>query len=502
MKNRRLKLYFIVLFFLLILIFFGKGLNNYFLGDDWFHLNITQINNLREFFNFFNPFKNPQQTAFYRPIPNQLFFFLNQSLFGFRPFYYHLSIYLLYIASIYLFNRLLIILNFSQKSRHLAILIFALSATHFTRLFFISAGQEVFMVFFVLLYLVLFLTEKNRLKIKAQLCLVLALLSKDTAVIAPIILFFLKNKNLLINSNDLKNTHKIKQFIVKNLDFLLSLFFVCFYLFIRFYLFDQHMLGDEAYHFSFSIKEIVTSTYFYFWWLLGAPELIQDYMPKFYLFLPRFFSDFGWFAYLIIILSILLLVLLIINFVINFKSLKHLSRLKKIFFAFIFIFIGLLPVIFLPKHRFTIQLGLPMLGMAMLLAIFLDSHKKQSLTIVTVLIFLALNFASIKMSEKSHYSITRAHIAEKAFDYFTTHYPKMEPNSIVFITNGQTVGHDVASWGSSRQVAFALWHDNFIQALYKDKTIRMEYEDLPKDDLADILADEKTIYVSAEEFLN
>ncbi len=163
-ENSRNRFYFVLLLFFLILIFFVRGIDNYFLGDDWFHLNITQISNWQEFLNFFNPLANPQQAAFYRPIPTQLFFFLVQSLFGLKPFYYHLPIYLLYIASIYLFNRLLIILNFSQRSRYISTFIFGLSATHFTRLYFISANNEVFMLFFVLLYLILFLTEKKTYK--------------------------------------------------------------------------------------------------------------------------------------------------------------------------------------------------------------------------------------------------------------------------------------------------------------------------------------------------
>ena len=70
---------------------FAQSLNNYFGGDDWFHLNVSQIKNFSEFLNFFNPLPNPQMTAFYRPLPNQFFFFINQSLFGLRPFFLSLA---------------------------------------------------------------------------------------------------------------------------------------------------------------------------------------------------------------------------------------------------------------------------------------------------------------------------------------------------------------------------------------------------------------------------
>lgn len=492
-----------ILLFAFIIIFFAQGINNYFLGDDWFHLNITQINNWREFLNFFNPLENPQQTAFYRPIPNQLFFFLIQSFFGLKPFYYHLPIYLLYLSSIYLFNRLLMLLNFPKNSRWLALFIYGLSATHFTRLFFISAAQEVFMIFFVLLYFLFFLTEKGRFKIKAQLSLIAALLSKDTAIVAPIIMFFMQNQDFLFNKNARKAKFKIDQLFNKNLNFFISALLVLVYLFIRFFVFNQRMIEDQAYQLNFSIKEAITSVYFYFWWLIGAPELIQDYMPKFYLFLPRFFTDFGKNAYLLIFLALFLLGLLIINFVISYKKIKNIKSLKKIFLALIFIFFGLLPFIFLPKHRFAIQLALPMLGMAMFLATILSAHKKLFLTITTLIAFLALNFLSIKMSEKSHYSITRAHISEKASNYFSDNYPQIKSNTTFFITNGQTAGHEIANWGSSRQIAFALWHDNFIQAFYKDKSLKMEFEDLvDPHSLAKLKENNQVIYISAEELID
>lgn len=186
-----------------------------------------------------------------------------------------------------------------------------------------------------------------------------------------------------------------------------------------------------------------------------------------------------------------------------YKQIKKIKNLKKILLAFIFIFFGLLPVIFLPNHRFTIQLGLPILGLAMFLAVILDSHKKTYLTYLTVLIFLSLNFLNIKMSEKSHYSIARAKISEKVSNYFLSNYHQIEPNTVFFLTNGQTIGHEIANWGSSRQIAFALWHENFIQAFYKDKTLKMKYEDF--NDINSLLLTEnpnQVIYISAEEFLN
>lgn len=462
------------LILILTSLFFGQSLNNYFGGDDWFHLNVSQIKNFSEFLNFFNPLPNPQMTAFYRPLPNQFFFFLNQSLFGLQPFFYHLPVYLMFLGTIYLFYQLLKKLNFSQKEINLATIFYALSATHFTQLYFISANQEIMMVFFVLLYL---LASLKRRKIWAQIFLLLALLSKDTAVVAPIILVTIKLIEEKVNFKKI-NFNWLKSFWQKNYDLIFSGILVLTYLYVRLFLFHSPGLEDSSYQLNFSPKLMLNSFYFYCWWLLGAPELIQDYMPKVYAFLPRFFTNFPFQGKLIISFGLLFLLTLIIIFLKNWRKIWNLENGQKNLYGLTFLSLGLLPVIFLPQHKFTIQLGLPMLGMAIILSLIIAKNRRKWLAIFATTLFLIFNFTTVKMTEKTHYSLQRSKIARKAVNYFNHFYPQLPSGQIIYIVNAKTTGSEIKTWGSSKQVAYALWQENFIQVFYHDKTLQMKFEDL------------------------
>ena len=490
------KKYWLTIFiFIFTSLFFAKSLTNYFGGDDWFHLNISQISNFSEFLNFFNPIPNSQSAAFYRPLSIQFFFFIIQSLFGLRPFFYHLPIYLMFLGTIYLFYQLLKKLNFSQNQTNLTIIFYALSATHFTQLYFISANQEIMMVFFVLLYLLLGL---NGRKIWSQIFILLAFLSKDKAIVAPIIL-------LLIKLTEEKNSLKIislkwfKKFLLKNCDLIISGVLVLIYLYIRFFLFHSPGLKDQSYQLNFSPKLILNSFYFYCWWLLGAPELIQDYMPKIYTFLPRFFSDLGEQGKMIIALGINFLITLLFLLWVNWRKFWGAANWQKNLYGFAFLLLGLLPVIFLPQHKFTIQLGLPMLGMAILLSLLINSEKRKWLAIFAITLFLIFNFVTIKITEKTNYSCQRSKISGKVVNYFNHFYPQLPTEQIIYIINAKTSGSEIATWGSSKQIAYALWQENFIQAFYQDKTLIMKYEDL--DQLTDIDTDKEIIVIPAKLFL-
>ncbi len=455
------------------LVFFGQSFFTYFAGDDWFHLNITQIKTGSELVNFFNPLPNPQMAAFYRPLSIQVFFFLLQSFVGLEPFFYHLVVWGLFIASIYIFYQLLGVLKFEKKAKILTAIFYTLSATHFTQLYFISANQEIFLLFFVLLYLWKSLTGK---KILAQWFLVAALLSKDTAVVAPVILMVIQ----LIQSYERKSKNEPKkfwqQFLLTNKNLWWSALLVLVYLWIRFFIFDNSAFADATYEFNFSPKMMVQSSYFYSWWLLGAPELIQDYMPNIYSFLPRFFTDFPSLAWPIITLGLTWLGFLLTTLIINVKKIAA-GGVEKLILALSLIIFGLLPVIFLPTHKFTIQLSLPMLGVAILMTLLVMSWKNRYVEIGAVSLFVLFNFLTVKITAPTNYAVQRSEIARQVATYFADHYPTLPPETKVFITNAKTTGNEIANWGSSKQIAYALWHENFLQAFYHDKSIITNYED-------------------------
>jgi len=63
-----------LVFVALAAVLYSKMFNQFFYADDWFHLQIVQINSVEEFASFFSFSESGQQASFYRPLPTQFFF--------------------------------------------------------------------------------------------------------------------------------------------------------------------------------------------------------------------------------------------------------------------------------------------------------------------------------------------------------------------------------------------------------------------------------------------
>ena len=74
---------------LLSLVFFYPVFGLYFAQDDFFHLKMSRVGGLGEFFSFF-AFKSDYGYTFYRPLTTQVYNFLVSGIFGLEPFFFHL----------------------------------------------------------------------------------------------------------------------------------------------------------------------------------------------------------------------------------------------------------------------------------------------------------------------------------------------------------------------------------------------------------------------------
>jgi hypothetical protein len=139
--------------------------------------------------------------------------------------------------------------------------------------------------------------------------------------------------------------------------------------------------------------------------------------------------------------------------------------------------ITLLPFIFFPNHKFTLQLVLPVMIFAAVVGkLFAQKHIWLSAVFLAPLIL--LNIQSIRLTQIGHYVVQRAAISRQSVKYFQTEYPHKIPGKEIYITNSPGAGADIAEWGSSLQISHALMQSNCIQVLWQDRTYIMYYEDL------------------------
>ncbi|MBL7150653.1 glycosyltransferase family 39 protein [Candidatus Microgenomates bacterium] len=448
----------VILIFLACL-FFLPSLFTFFSGDDWAHLALAQISTPKELLNFFDFRYNQQSASFYRPLPSQFFFFIFYRLFGLSAFYYHLFTLSVFALTLYIIYKLYLSIT---KSKHLAItslFFYAFSATHFTRLYFLSAFQEICMTFFILLSLWKY-RQPSSLKntIISITFFTMALASKETAVIFPIILVLF---DLLIKK---KLSKKIIPYLV------VQVIYLC----LRFFLFGFHEIqAQDGYGFSLSPQKALNTLTWYSLWSLGAPELLISRIGSGFKVLPVFFVEYSKLAYLLLT-TIIISIGLTVNLVIS--SIKKISS-QHLLAAGIFI-ISLLPVLFFPHHKFTLELSLPLVGFSLLLGLLLK-NKNRCFSYIFIAVFIILNTISVTMAKSADTNIIRGNISKKLYLYLKDNYPTQPVSHYFFFKNAIEGGKYVSQWGSSKQIAFVSSFNNFFKVFYQDKNAKVFYEDYP-----------------------
>jgi len=452
-----MKKYWPLFIIFLSFLIFSPDFFNFFSSDDWFHLQISQIGNFRDFLGFFSFSPNQYSAAFYRPLSTQVFFFVFQKLFGLNAWPYYLFVFLVFGFSLWLVYRLAKAIFKNEKQSLLALVFYSLSVTHFTRLYFLSAFQEILMTTFVLLAILSYLRKPSwKTNLLTALFFVLALLSKETAIVLPLILVLI---------DWLKGRFRFKRLIP-------LLVIILPYLYLRFFHFGQ--IGGDSYLWNFSLKKLFNTFFWYGLWSFGTPELLVDYVSGGLKILPRFFSDFPFWSKIILTLVGFTL------FSFTALSISHFKKInfKNIWFSLGIFIIALLPVLFLPWHKFTLELTLPMVGFSFLLA-EICLTKRSWLTTLFISLFIILNLSMNYLTYQRHYSVSRSQIAKKVYQYFIHNYPQYPDDQYFEFINDQEVGNKI--WGMSKQVAFAVGDDNFFQVLYHNKNIKVFYQDLSEE---------------------
>ena len=455
--------------YLLPVFLYLPALINFFSGDDWFHLRISQIYSLPQFLNFFSFTQNAQTASFYRPLSTQVFFFTFQKMFGLTAWPYYLFGLLLFAYSLHL------VYLFAKKYLpstiyHLPSLIYGISVSNFTRVYFLSAYQELFLVIFSLLTLLNF----SKKPASSLLFFVLALLSKETAIVLPVLI-------LLLNFKDIK---------VSRYFFLFACYLLLSLIYLYFRLFHFGLAVGDSYLWNFSPAKALNTLMWYLLWSFGAPELLVDYVGSGLKLVPKFFTDYPvWWRLIIFPLA----GVIISTFVLGLQKIKKLNwNLVKFVFFFL---VTLLPVLFLPSHKFSLELGLPLVGFSLALAWLLPKKIKSPLSIIFLSFYLFLNLSMNYLTYTRHYSVSRGDISKKVYDYFKAR-SSQNPSAYFFEFKNDSVDYG-EQWGQSKQISQALSGSDFFKVFYNDSTIEVFYEDYKN--IRPI--DKKEIPLSSEQFL-
>ena len=462
------------LIFITSLVIFFPSFFVFYTNDDFFFLKISQAGNIPDFINFFNILKGPDGFGVYRPLTTQVFYYIGEKLFGTNPFYLHTISFLFFFGVIYLVYRLIKEIGGGEKTALIAAFLYAVSATHFGHLYYLATFQELGMSFFVLLSCLSFLRNKKPLSF---IFFVLALMSKETAVITP----FLLGITYFYQRFQEKSRVDFKKLTISLLPYFLVLIF---YFGIRLYSYG-FAVGD-SYIWDFSAKKFANTVFWYILWSFNIPETLVDFIGPGLRVNPNL-SKY-WAREIFPILTLFLVQMAGVAFVIAkymFENGKNIILKKDpaLVFSWLWFLITLLPVVFLPIHKFTFYLTLPLIGIVFRIGYLFERSKVNNIFITAFLgVWTTLSILTVNHSVKTSWITQGENLSKKALQYFQDKKAEIGLKEIYLVDIKEDGG---LPWSPTVVVKTALSDKNFFYVFFPEMAGNVNYwgsEKLPKVD--------------------
>lgn len=370
--------------------------------DDFIHLSVSRASTIGQFLNFFNPAAQFESVYFYRPLTTQTFFFLMSAIFRLNTWPYHSVALVVHLLNSFLFY---IVVKKIWKNQYVALIatcLYATSAAHFLSLFYISSFQELGKTFFMLSSLWFWQnyldTHKKHSMVFSLVCFVLALLSKETAIVLPLLLMIVP----LISWGK----EGLKVLSAQKLPLLVYFAVAICYLATRLVGF-RAIFGVGSYQITFVLSEIVQNLKWYILWIFGLPEQFSDF-PNLAPVTIKGFNDHFPLTYPTIGIYICTVGAFgIVGLV------RKLQISSQTFWCIIFFIMALLPVLFLHGHRYPQYLDIPLVAIAPLLASFIVRPGKlgQAFGILALGVYIVGQFFTLRLSEQAHWTTHRSQVA-------------------------------------------------------------------------------------------
>ena len=479
-------LFFVVLV-IFVLILYYPSLFVFYTNDDFFHLKLAEVSDFSQFVNFFDFTKKPLNFGSYRPLTTQAFYFLGRYLFNLNPFYLHVLSFMVFFGILFLVFRLLVQIFNDEKTAQLGTFFYAVTPLHFGHLYFLGAFQELGLTFFFLISIInnIYFVRSNNIKYysAALISFILSLLSKETAIMFPIALF--------ITLVFMKYTKKINTsylYIFRSL----VVFFLITLIYLYFHFFHYGFAEGDSYTWDFSVIKTANSGLWYGLWTLGLPEMLLDFVGSGFKINPNLFKFWGKEMLLIFSALVGFLVIIFLSLWNAGKSKKDMSVIvQALFFSIAWFVITLLPVLFLPQHKFTYSLTLPVIGVYGLISCVVIKSKQDFLKYSAAGLFLILAISTLDLTVKTHWITKGSETAKRVYNYIDANKDYLMNKTIVF--------HDAPRdselpWQPTQVLKQVLSDNNFFEVFYDEKIVAVYNNDV-------LLNNSNVVKIPAREFL-
>lgn len=446
--------------FLLSFIIYFPSLFTFYTHDDFFLLKISKANSLGEFFNFFNFTQGPEGLGVYRPLTTQAFYFLGNSVFDLNPFALHIVSFATFFLVIYLVYKLVNMIVKNDSTALFAAFLYATSATHYGHLYYLATYQELGLAVFCLLAVILFVKFASKGNLKycylSVVAYVLALLSKETAIVIP---------GILVLVYGFLRLRKEKVIPIKKFILVLSGFVIILLVYLYFHFFLYGLAQGESYIWDFSPR-FINTLFWYGLWSFNLPEMLVDFVGPGLRFNPNLFKF--WSKEIVPIF----LLFGVVTTYISYLVVKVRNKLKKkdfqiIVFSLAWFVLTLVPVLFLPLHKFTYYLTLPLIGIVFVISYLIEKANVTDIfKLVFASVWVALSLFTLQLTKETHWISQGAEVAKNAYAYFNEYEVEGETVLVDFYDTSED---GKLPWSPSELVKVVLSQNNFFEVFFKDE---------------------------------
>jgi hypothetical protein len=425
---------------------FSGALFCFFAQDDFIWLRVAS--NSRSISDVLNAFCHYNGSGFYRPLTQQIYFLINYKLFGLNAMAFHagnLSVHFINSCLVYFILRSL---GKKVNSSWLGALFYGVNSALFSSVYWVSAMSESGMAMFFLLALLTaiayFKYQRRSYWFYSILFTVLALMSKESAIMIPVIMvliYLYLNPQFSVNNS-------IRAFRCTYPHF----FIVTTYLAVR--IFTIGISTNEAYTMSFS----GTTLGRYIDWAMNRSDIIMS--------LAR--ANFGGELWLLSAAIGLLFYSGILFMIIRHR--------KETVFALLWFLLALMPVLPLVTHAEPYYLNIALVGIGFLLATALESVgeiKAGILRPVNVLVFVLIistSVLTIRHMQANSWVTGRAMIASSSLEAVKKAYPALPRDAVIDLIDTDTDAYNAYNFGDVFKVYYynSRLKVNFLPALSND----------------------------------
>ncbi len=450
-SSTRLKFFSIILiFFAIAFLLYRQSLDYYFFQDDFFEINISKASNLSEYLSFF---KFRSDIIAYRPVSLQNYFFISYSIFGLNPVGYRLITFLLFFLTFFLIVKVVNKVTSDDRIGLFAGSLWLTSSIHFMSITWIAAAYNIIGTFFWLSTALLFLkheeTGAKRYYLLTIGSFLITIGSYEFSVTWPVIIgfyYFFVKKHTLIRS------------LVKFLPFILI---TITYLLLRLLLIKVPNILEYKVVLNF---ESAKAFFWYILWSFNIPEEFKkQIIDNLIFFNNKFLLDYWWLTAKSFIGTLWILALgVVVPLVFIFKQ-RLLLNIRILIFSIFWFFVGILPVLVLPNHTFTMYLTLASVGVYFLIAYLVITSRVTILFVPILLIWVITSHTTVSFYRSNSWMIGAQKTAFDANANLKKSFSKPRSNSTILYSLN-------SHWEKQ-----ALSGHDFARAIYDDSTLFIYY---------------------------